>query len=67
MSVLQDGYDAFQDGNYEQAMLHYLQASEMGLELGQSNAAWLLTHVRPSKPYSLPRILPSCGSTALEH
>ena len=48
MSVLQDGYEAFQDGNYERAMLHYLQASEMGLELGQSNAAWLLTHVRHS-------------------
>ena len=46
-AVLQEGYDAFQGGDYQRAMLHYLQASEMGLELGQSNAAWLLTHVSP--------------------
>jgi len=44
--VLQRGYDAFQEGDYERALLHYLQAAEMGYELGQSNAAWLLTHVR---------------------
>jgi len=44
--VLQRGYDSFQEGDYERALLHYLQAAEMGYELGQSNAAWLLTHVR---------------------
>ena len=44
--MLQRGYDAFQEGDYERALLHYLQAAEMGYELGQSNAAWLLTHVR---------------------
>ena len=48
-AVLQHGYDAFQEGDYERALLHYLQAAEMGYELGQSNAAWLLTHVRPRR------------------
>lgn len=32
------------DGDYEPALLHYLQSAEMGSELGQSNAAWMLTH-----------------------
>ena len=32
------------DGDYEAALLHYLQSAEMGSELGQSNAAWMLTH-----------------------
>ena len=44
--MLQHGYEAFQEGDYERSLLHYLRASEMGFELGQSNAAWLLTHVR---------------------
>lgn len=38
------GYEAFMDGDYEPALLHYLQSAEMGSELGQSNAAWMLTH-----------------------
>lgn len=59
-AVLQRGYDAFQEGDYERALLHYLQAAEMGYELGQSNAAWLLTHVRltlqdGAEPLSLSR------------
>lgn len=37
-------YEAFMDGKYEVAMCHYLQSAEMGSELGQSNAAWMLTH-----------------------
>ena len=32
------------DGEYEAALLHYLQSAEMGSEIGQSNAAWMLTH-----------------------
>lgn len=46
MAVLQAGYDAFQSGDFQRSMLHYMQAAEMGLELGQSNAAWLLSQVR---------------------
>jgi len=42
--VLVQGYEAFMDGDYEPALLHYLQSAEMGSELGQSNAAWMLTH-----------------------
>ena len=38
------GYEACTDGDFEPALLHYLQAAEMGSELGQSNAAWLLMH-----------------------
>ena len=66
-AVLQEGYDAFQGGDYQRAMLHYLQASEMGLELGQSNAAWLLTHVSPLPPPPhapiSPRLFPHTGWT----
>lgn len=38
------GYEAFADGDFEPALLHYLQAAELGMELGQSNAAWMLMH-----------------------
>ncbi len=39
---LQLGHEAFFRGAYTQALLQYLAAAEMGLELGQSNAAWML-------------------------
>jgi SEL1 protein len=30
-------------GNYEEAVLAYLRGAEMGLEVAQSNAAWMLS------------------------
>lgn len=42
--LVQQAYEEFMDGNYESAMCHYLQSAEMGSELGQSNAAWMLSH-----------------------
>lgn len=44
--MLQEGREAFADGDYDGSLLAYLRAAEMGYELGQSNAAWLITHVR---------------------
>ena len=44
MHIVLQGYEAFMDGDYEPALLHYLQSAEMGSELGQSNAAWMLTY-----------------------
>lgn len=44
-AVLQEGREAFADGDYDASLLAYLRAGEMGYELGQSNAAWLITHV----------------------
>mmetsp|Transcript_14536 Transcript_14536/g.43932 ORF Transcript_14536/g.43932 Transcript_14536/m.43932 type:complete len:758 (-) Transcript_14536:985-3258(-) len=43
-ALLQGGRDAFEAGDYEGALLAYLRAAEAGFELGQSNAAWLLSH-----------------------
>ena len=40
--ALQGGHEAFFRGRYTEALLRYLAASEMGLELAQSNAAWML-------------------------
>ena len=42
--VLQEGHDAFAAREYSFALLAYLRAAQMGLELGQSNAAWMLEH-----------------------
>lgn len=39
----QEANDDFQAGDYEWALLNYLKAAEMGVEAGQSNAAWMLT------------------------
>ncbi|KAI3429526.1 hypothetical protein D9Q98_005614 [Chlorella vulgaris] len=39
----QEANEDFQAGDYEWALLNYLKAAEMGQELGQSNAAWMLT------------------------
>ena len=36
--------EAFERGNHQQALLHYLRAADAGFELGQANAAWLLQH-----------------------
>eukprot|EP00210_Caulerpa_lentillifera_P007515 g7181.t1 len=43
-AVLQKAQDAFDDGDYTYALISYLRAAQMGLELGQSNAAWMLEH-----------------------
>ncbi len=51
--VLQEGREAFADGDFDGALLAYLRAAEMGLELGQSNAAWLITHVRAPWQHSV--------------
>ena len=58
-AVLQEGREAFLEGDYDGALLAYLRAAEMGLELGQSNAAWLLTNVRTER-------LCSCGASSLQ-
>mmetsp|Transcript_12326 Transcript_12326/g.26616 ORF Transcript_12326/g.26616 Transcript_12326/m.26616 type:complete len:777 (-) Transcript_12326:145-2475(-) len=39
---LQLGHEHFFHSQYRQSLLHYLEAAEMGMELGQSNAAWML-------------------------
>ncbi|KAK9906721.1 hypothetical protein WJX75_006842 [Coccomyxa subellipsoidea] len=41
-AVLQDAFDWYRAGDYEGAAVAYLKAAEMGLEVGQSNAAWML-------------------------
>ena len=38
----QEALEDFRRGEYEWALLGYLKAVEMGMELGQSNAAWML-------------------------
>ena len=30
-------------GDYEEAAVAYIRAAEMGMEIGQSNAAWMLS------------------------
>lgn len=39
----QEANEDFQAGEYEWALANYLKAAEMGMELGQSNAAWMLS------------------------
>lgn len=39
---LQRGHAHFFAGRYPQALLEYLRAADMGIELGQANAAWVL-------------------------
>ncbi|KAK9842763.1 hypothetical protein WJX74_002011 [Apatococcus lobatus] len=43
-ACLQDGLEAFFEGDFDKALLLYLKAAEMGMELGQANAAWMLSH-----------------------
>lgn len=35
---------AFEGQDHHTALMHYLRLADMGLELGQSNAAWMLKH-----------------------
>jgi hypothetical protein len=46
----QVGHERFMAGDYSEALLAYLKAAEMGMELGQANAAWALSHVRTAPP-----------------
>lgn len=39
---LQQGHEAYFDHKYSRSLLSYLEAAEMGMELGQANAAWLM-------------------------
>lgn len=41
--VLPRATSLFDTGDYDGALLEYLRAAEMGFELGQSNAAWMLS------------------------
>lgn len=41
LSLARDAYEA---GHHMQALLHYLRAADAGFELGQSNAAFMLSH-----------------------
>ncbi|KAF5835282.1 hypothetical protein DUNSADRAFT_7607 [Dunaliella salina] len=41
-AVLQEGHELFFRGHYQQALWKYLQAGEVGMELGMANAAWLM-------------------------
>lgn len=40
--AVQQGHEHFFRGSYSQALLAYLRVGEMGMELGQSNAVWML-------------------------
>ena len=35
---------AFEAQDHHTALMHYLRLADMGVELGQSNAAWMLKH-----------------------
>ncbi len=43
-ALLARGYDLYQAGNVDTALIYYERAAEMGFELAQSNAAWLYDH-----------------------
>lgn len=48
-------------GDYTYALISYLRAAQMGLEYGQSNAAWMLEHgLAPGKCPPKIRILKKC-------
>ena len=49
-SALQLGHEAFFSSKYSRSLLQYLEAAEMGMELGQANAAWLMrqAYILPS-------------------
>ncbi len=42
-AVLQQAHEAYFRGSHQRALWGYLQAAAAGMELGMSNAAWLLT------------------------
>ncbi|KAL1589840.1 hypothetical protein WHR41_01754 [Cladosporium halotolerans] len=44
---LGEANDAFEQGDNQKALVHYLMAAEQGSEHSQANVAWLLDHSRP--------------------
>ena len=50
MAMLNDAFDAYEEGQYQIALLLYEDAALMGLEIAQSNAAYIYDHVRASLP-----------------
>ena len=50
MAMLNDAFDAYEEGRYEIALLLYEDAALMGLKIAQSNAAYIYDHVRASLP-----------------
>ncbi|KAI9599526.1 hypothetical protein BDF19DRAFT_381633 [Syncephalis fuscata] len=60
-SPIPAGYQAYKRGDYETALLVYLQAAEMGYEVAQTNAAWLIDNQR----HGHLNMTPSYGQLAL--
>ncbi|KAJ3108355.1 ERAD-associated protein [Phlyctochytrium planicorne] len=52
-------------GNYESALVHYLLAAERGLEVAQSNAAWMIDQGKVSKA-SMDRIFANGGKDGVD-
>ena len=46
-SSLGEAADAYEDGDYQLALIDYLMAAEQGCENAQANVAWLLDQSRP--------------------
>ncbi|KAF9404615.1 ERAD-associated protein, partial [Podila epigama] len=49
--LLTHAHDAYQEGDVEYAAIGYLQAAERGIEVGQSNFAWILDRELPTSHY----------------
>lgn len=60
---LQQGHELFFKGWYKQSLWEYLQAAAAGMELGMSNAAWLLDrgYVRAGEEDDRDGLRPSRG------
>ncbi|KAG0204307.1 ERAD-associated protein, partial [Mortierella sp. GBA30] len=50
-TLFSDAYEAYNAGDVEYAAIGYLQAAERGIEVGQSNFAWILDRVLPTNRY----------------
>ena len=40
--LVKQAQDAYESGDFESALLHYMVTSEMGFEVSQMNAAWMI-------------------------
>ncbi|KAG0335881.1 ERAD-associated protein, partial [Podila humilis] len=56
-------YDAYQAGDLEYAAIGYLQAAERGIEVGQSNFAWIVDRELPTSHYLTSLTSPSRTAT----
>ncbi|KAF9959654.1 ERAD-associated protein [Mortierella alpina] len=63
-TLFSDAYEAYQAGDVEYAAILYLQAAERGIEIGQSNFAWILDRELPTSHYLTKLFSPS--NTAVE-